>query len=50
MDIIGTYITDAKVYKNEKLVNLKKVNMIRFKSDGFVFDMQIKLCKPLNNK
>ena len=48
MVILGTYITDAKIYKKEKLVKIKEVNMIKFKSEGFIFDMQIKLCKPLN--
>ena len=48
MKILGTYIADTKIYKNGKLIRFGEVNMIKFKADGFIFDMQINLCKPLN--
>ena len=48
MKIIGTYITNAKVYKNNKLIAFKDIHMIKFKAEGFICDMQINLCKTLN--
>lgn len=50
MKIIGTYLTQAKVYNNNnKLIEIKDVHMIKFKADNFIFDIQLKLCKPLND-
>ena len=48
MKILGTYIADSKIYKNGKLIRFDKVNMIKFKAEGFIFDIEINLCKPLN--
>ena len=50
MKIIGTYITEAKIYKNNKLIAFKDVDMIKFKAEGFIIDILLNNCKPLNKE